>query len=160
MRRWTIINGLRRLRHFRGHGVHSPYVYSIVRDVFLRRGLYFEPRCEGLHAELVELLGRGVISRRRAVELHNIYIYCGYGSYAVDAIPHQRVDFVIRSRRCDEALIERFVSDGTTVVLLTNGEWGDREVDELIGRHGSTSVLRREYLLLFNNHLPKQHYVL
>lgn len=28
-----------RMRHFRGHGVHSPFVYAIVRQVLMRRTL-------------------------------------------------------------------------------------------------------------------------
>ena len=29
-------NRLSRARYFRGHGVHSPFVYDIVRSVFMR----------------------------------------------------------------------------------------------------------------------------
>lgn len=32
-------NRLSRARYFRGHGVHSPFVYTIVREVFMRREL-------------------------------------------------------------------------------------------------------------------------
>ena len=32
-------NRLARARYFRGHGVHSPFVYDIVREVFMRREL-------------------------------------------------------------------------------------------------------------------------
>lgn len=32
-------NRLSRARYFRGHGVHSPFVYDIVREVFMRDGL-------------------------------------------------------------------------------------------------------------------------
>lgn len=55
-----------RARYFRGHGVHSPYIYAIVRQVFMRRGLYDES-C-ALYTELVE---RGV-AKRRAEELTNL----------------------------------------------------------------------------------------
>lgn len=32
-------NRLSRVRYFRGHGVHSPFVYDIVRSVFMRDDL-------------------------------------------------------------------------------------------------------------------------
>lgn len=32
-------NRLVRARYFRGHGVHSPFVYAIVRQVFMRHDL-------------------------------------------------------------------------------------------------------------------------
>ena len=39
-----------RVRHFRGHGVHSPFAYRLVREVFMkRRHLHAAgPRCEAL----------------------------------------------------------------------------------------------------------------
>ncbi len=35
---------IRRARYFRGHGVHSPYVYAIVRKVFMRSTLIGDGR--------------------------------------------------------------------------------------------------------------------
>ena len=52
---------LARVRYFRGHGVHSPFVYDLVREVFMRRELL-----PGGHALYDALLAAGV-SRRRAV---------------------------------------------------------------------------------------------
>ena len=60
---------LRRARFFRGHGVHSPYVYDIVRKVFMQRELVSKrhagkrPRAGGAergraHAPPLSLRGR------------------------------------------------------------------------------------------------------
>ena len=37
-------NRLSRARYFRGHGVHSPFVYDLVRQVFMRDSLLPGPR--------------------------------------------------------------------------------------------------------------------
>ena len=50
---------IRRARYFRGHGVHSPYIYKIVRQVFMQRKLY-NPECD-IYTTLEE---RGIAKRR------------------------------------------------------------------------------------------------
>ena len=52
-------NRLSRARYFRGHGVHSPFVYDIVREVFMRDGLLPGDRT------VYEALTAAGISRRR-----------------------------------------------------------------------------------------------
>ena len=64
-------NRLSRARYFRGHGVHSPFVYTIVREVFMRRELL--PGDRALYGALLE----AGVSRRRAVQLQNLAIHCG-----------------------------------------------------------------------------------
>ena len=56
-------NRLSRARYFRGHGVHSPFVYDIVRSVFMRDDLLPGRR------DLYEALLTAGVSRRRAVQL-------------------------------------------------------------------------------------------
>ena len=53
-------NRLSRARYFRGHGVHSPFVYDIVRSVFMRDDLLPGRR------DLYEALLTAGVSRRRA----------------------------------------------------------------------------------------------
>ena len=60
-------SNLKRARYFRGHGVHSPFVYAVVRQVFMRSRLF----PEGATGLYYELLARG-ISQRRAVQLQNL----------------------------------------------------------------------------------------
>ena len=61
---------LSRARHFRGHGVHSPYVYDIVRKVFMQRKL--QPEGQTLHDALLAL----DVAKRRAVEIANLALHC------------------------------------------------------------------------------------
>ncbi len=51
---------------------------------------------------------------------------------------------------------------GTTVVILAPHLSPRREqmCNEIIARHNSTTLLRARYLVIFNNHLPKQHFTL
>lgn len=65
-----------RARYFRGHGVHSPFVYDLVRHVFMRAELLPGDR------SLYEALLAVGIAERRAVQLQNLAIHCGYGSLA------------------------------------------------------------------------------
>ena len=73
-------NRLSRARYFRGHGVHSPFVYAIVREVFMRRELLAGDR--GLYEAL---LAAGV-PQRRAVQLQNLAIHCGYATFGMNRV--------------------------------------------------------------------------
>lgn len=147
-----------RARYFRGHGVHSPFVYRIVRQVFMRKGLL-----EGPTALYDELLGRG-IARRRALQLQNLATFCAYDTFALDAAagPH---GLCLLTAALDAAATCERVRDaarcGATVALLDPYESRERAglCRRLVEEHGCTSVDNRGYLLLFNDKdLPKQHY--
>lgn len=72
-------NRLVRARYFRGHGVHSPFVYNIVREVFMRGELL-----PGDRAAVPALRGAGV-PERRAIQLQNVAIHCGYGTFGLNS---------------------------------------------------------------------------
>ena len=57
-------NRVSRARYFRGHGVHSPFVYAIVRQVFMQS----KPVAED---ELLASFLEAGIPRKRAVQLRN-----------------------------------------------------------------------------------------
>lgn len=69
---------LARARFFRGHGVHSPFVYAIVRQVFMKTEL-----AEGDRSLYAALRERGV-NERRAVQLQNLFIHCGYNRFGMN----------------------------------------------------------------------------
>lgn len=150
-------NRLSRVRHFRGHGVHSPYVYALVREVFMRRELL--PGDRSLYEAL---LGAG-IAPRRAVQLQNVAIHCGYAEWAVNrAAGSLCVVTCDVPRAATLQLVREAAVAGRTVALMSPCAGRERQAlcAWLVSQHRSTSVDNRGYLLLFNNHLPKQHFKL
>ena len=71
-------NRLSRARYFRGHGVHSPFVYDIVREVFMHDGLLPGDRT------VYDSLTAAGVSRRRAGQLQNLAIHCGYKTFGLN----------------------------------------------------------------------------
>lgn len=150
-----------RLRHLRGHGVHSPYIYSIVRSVFMRRNL-ITPQLAGIEKRCQRSMGK-----RAIVELQNLYTYCGYKSYEIDPLvtPKEELsEFVICSADYPTTGIEQLyeVSKvcGTTLVIELSDDERGGVCAEIVERHPSTVVDKGRYLIIFNNHLPKQHFKL
>lgn len=153
------------VRHFRGHGVHSPFVYSLVRQVFMRR------RIEGPDTALYTDLIFKHVSNRRATQLQNLYTHCGYANYAfaddTGRIDLQGIAMCIVPRECDLAHILQLAAEarrtGTTLCILAprDEHTRSRQCRRLVSAHTGTSVDNRGYLLLFNHkYLPKQHFIL
>ena len=151
-------NRLSRIRHFRGHGVHSPFVYSLVRKVFMHKGLLSEDS-RALYDALTTLK----TPKRRAIELQNCMLYCGYTTFSIDS-PECCAEFNILTEHYPTAELERALSRaaelGTTLVVLSPYLCRERKdvCQSLIARHTSTSVDNGGYILYLNNYLPKQHY--
>lgn len=154
--RW-LLDSVMRLRHFRGHGVHSPYIYNIVRRVFMHKGLIGS---DGL--DLYEQLAN-CIDIKTATELQNIATVCGYTKYQVDptAIDNES-DFIIWTKQHPINLIRESLEYGATIAVLFDGIDSDfkKLESEIWASHKSTIIKRRRYLLIFNNHLPKQRFAL
>ena len=68
---------LSRARHFRGHGVHSPFVYGLVREAFM-----FHRLRDGEHC-LYDALRRVGIFHQRAVQLRHLRMF----SYVWHLVP-------------------------------------------------------------------------
>ncbi len=151
-------NRLSRIRHFRGHGVHSPFVYAVVREVFM---------CSKPIAadELFESLIASSIPCKRAVQLRNLTTHCGYSRVGIDCDVAGH-DFVVLSAKFPTDRVgmvaEAARNVGTTLAIVA--PYANRERNEvcreIVERHCSTSIDNRGYLLVFNNHLPKQHFKL
>ena len=148
-------NRLSRARYFRGHGVHSPFVYTIVREVFMRRELL--PGDRALYGALLE----AGVSRRRAVQLQNLAIQCGYATFGLDRAD---AEFCVATRGLGRqetlGLVREAAAAGRTVAVLAPYDGCERQAlcRQLVAAHRSTSVDNRGYLLLFHNYLPKQHF--
>ncbi len=154
---------LLRLRHFRGHGVHSPYIYRIYREILMRW-------CDGVGAGELYRSIESIVGRRYAAELQQIYTYSNCVTVQVfvssrDICDYQ-TDMIICCDGVDVNTIRDVVANsiryGTTVAVISPYGNSEREsvCRALILNHHSTTLDREGYLLFFNNHLPKQHLIL
>lgn len=151
-------NRLSRVKYFRGYGVHSPFVYSLVRRVFMCRDLWPEQSAP-LYDALIE---RGV-AKRRATQLQNLMYYIEAQTFAINTSESASdltvlCDDVPNSRIHDA--YESTAQRGTTLVVMSPYESRERRAEcrALIDKHQSTTVDNRAYVIFFNNHLPKQHF--
>lgn len=146
-----------RARYFRGHGVHSPYIYAIVRQVFMCRTL------QGERDDLYRQLLQNGAPRRRAVELQNLMLHCGYEGYAINSLPEGCPYAIIGCEVGEEQtlqLVQKAAEQHATLVLSRPYDCRERTelCHRIIAAHPSTTVDNRGYLIIFNNHLPKQHF--
>ena len=151
---------VRRARYFRGHGVHSPFVYSIVRQVFMRSKFITD---DSYYTTVVyrAMLDRQ-IPHKRALQLTNLCAHCGYRdiSYGNPCA----AELMVVPQSVEPESFARYVQIaaecGATLVIMTPylNHKRDTACREIVARHKSTTVDNRGYLLIFNNHLPKQHY--
>lgn len=152
-------NRLSRAKHFRGHGVHSPFVYGLVRRAFMNKKL------ESAESPIFDALIEARVAKKRAIELQNAALYCNAKSFAIDSVECSS-DFNILSALypATEFAVPftNAVANGTTLIVMQ--PYLDRQrrnaLKELMLRHRSTVVDNRGYIIFFNNHLPKQYYKL
>lgn len=147
---------IRRARYFRGHGVHSPFVYNIVRKVFMQSKLYTAD-----NALYDELMDKGV-AKRRSVQLANLAEHCGYDNWSIDSMEDKKM--IIATLNIRHTELEQYAEyarqRGATLCIITpyNNRKRWEVCRRIIDAHPSTTVDNRAYLLIFNNHLPKQRF--
>ena len=145
-----------RARYFRGHGVHSPYVYRIVRQVFMQRKLYVTD------SDIYASLKGCDIAERRCIEIANLMTVCEYNSWVIDSMSQSELIVATLDTRYphleEYAAYARIV--GATLCIMN--PYNNRErwdvCQRIIDAHPSTIVDNRAYLLIFNNHLPRQRF--
>lgn len=155
-----LTSNLKRVRYFRGHGVHSPFVYNIVRQVFMCREL------KGVEDDLYNALIERGVPKKRSIQLQNLLTHCNYAKWCIDPSPVEvePYDFIIASIDTTPAelfaLAEATCKVGITLCILSPTLDKERHstCQKIVKSHHCTSVDNRGYLLLFNNHLPKQEF--
>ena len=107
------------------------------------------------------LLAEGTPARR-AVQLQNLAIRCGYGSFGMNRAD---ADLCVVTHALPLSATLAVVADaceaGHTVAIMEPYRDGERAdmCRRIVTGHRTTSVDNRAYLLLFNNRfLPKQHF--
>lgn len=106
------------------------------------------------------------VSQRRAIELQNLLEHCHYSTFGIDCDVEQMKDkeFVIATLKCDAPTLQQMAARATdlqtTLCILSPAydQSRDKACKALVESHRCTSIDNRGYLLLFNNHLPKQKF--
>lgn len=152
-----LTNKLSRAKYFRGHGVHSPFVYGLVRKVFMCSKLQ-----EGTDTSLYDRLVEAGVPKKRAIQLQNAMTYCSYGTFSVNG--NESGEYRIFTADYPVERLEEAYADarkaGATMVVMTPYSCRERQMAcrKIVDEHRSTTVDNRGYLMIFNNRLPKQHF--
>lgn len=96
------------------------------------------------------------------MEIVNLATYCKFQSLDIDCVSREN-DVVICSESCSEEKIEQLAdhatSHGIAIVIISPYKRLSL-CNSLLKGNQSTSIDRLNYLIFFNNHLPKQHFKL
>ncbi len=151
------------VRHWRGRGIHSPFMYAIVRSVFMQK------RIIGRDQTLYNALIQHGIGRRSGIILQNLYTHCKMERFVLvgetdTPLPLGPVFCVLLPDTSAEtvALMARHVLEqsGYLVVLAPHRSphrW--RVTQQIRWRHRCVSVDRKVMMLYFADpKLQPQHY--
>ena len=151
-----------RMRHLRGHGIHSPFVYSLIREAFMKRKLT-DGGDTGLYSELIKY-GAGKHSAR---ELQNLHSYCKYKEHVIIAgsdagIKTGSLNIIFPGSDAFDIISGGFGEPAAIVVMYPYTDSAQRKLcAQLIARKECASVDRRKYMVFFyDNKLQVQHFKL
>ena len=149
-------NKLSRAKYYHGYGVHSPFVYGLVRKAFMTKRL-----AEGSGEELYNALREKSVAEKRARQLHNTLFYIEGKDFSINNVMGEMS--ILLANYPTEQLREAYEKAKMAgITLVINQPYLNRErqneVKALVAEHRSTTVDNRAYILFFNNRLPKQHY--
>ena len=150
------------VRHYRGHGVHSPFVYRVVREVVMRKR-----EITGDDRELFDTLRIMGVSRKRSAQLQNLYALCGCGRYVVDDEWFECKEdgaMWIVSKRVDPAMLTEVVRHAEShqvvicIVYPRSNSKRYKATRKAIGEHHGLSIDSIGFVVLMcNDNRCKQH---
>ncbi len=162
LKSYILLRNCFRMNHWRGHGIHSPFMYRLVREVIVREN----PRKTG--RPLPESIAARLLSERDAAFLRNLYGYLDYPRCIVagEETPENRTLCIASADVSPEAigqLIGRIRNDHDeccVAVLGINKSYDKyRLCKKLIREENCVSVdLYRTCLFIYDARLRKQHY--
>ena len=158
---------IRRLRHWRGHGVHSPFVYNMVRTAFMSRKVNGED-----FSLYTQLCSRRMAGRRTSATLQNMFTYCGYSKalFISDGELPENINhsLIIFDKEDSLELIQQTIAaigEQQHCAIMIMNPHKDRlrhkKCNSLVESHKGVSIDKRSSLILFfDKTYRKQHYKL
>ncbi len=157
------LSWFKRKRFWRGHGVHSPFVYNMVRDAFMGKKLI-----DG-KAELYDLLrSSNIATKRTAREIQNLYTYCKHRGHTIydSQADLSQTEMVILRSCCSESHIQQVAaalegSEHKAAVIISPHSSSSRHkmCMRICDKHQGVSIDKFNILILvFDDHYLKQHY--
>lgn len=165
-RKMRYIGSYKNFRHYRGHGIHSPFVYNFVRNVIM------QTRVNGSDTRIYDAMRNQRLTPKASAQLQNLYSYLDFKGYMivsgvsdVENYNAQTLYIVTDGQREDKLgrIIEGVRKvNGYVVVLYPRHTLARmRFLERLRNGKEFLSIDNRRYLLLFfSDKLPRQHYKL
>lgn len=146
---------LSRLRHFRGHGIHSPFVYGMKRKAFMQKNRPIE------NIDIYNILIANGIRKKVARELEKVHNYCNF--HSIEIVDRENtptwvesgIFYVIKGEgRKVDTVSMLDTSQEAAIAVLDNPKTVVRLADCI-------TIQRRRYTLLFKKDgIPAQAYKL
>lgn len=152
-----------RLRHRRGYGVHSPFLYEVVRSTMMPRKMTSDDR------RLYDALRNKGVDHRSATRLQNYLLHVGYECWTIDQCPdnNQAKVLCIATRQCPTDELERLLNacqehkEEATLCVFHRSKEAKAECNRLVEQHSSMSAEKPRFTLFFHHRpLPKQHLII
>ncbi len=144
-----------RFRYRKGHNIHSPFVYNLVRDVFMPK----QSQLLCPDDDLLDKLNSFNVKPRHVQRWCQLKTYLGLNTFAIDPDQYNNEDIVIvTSLHCAKSL-SKIMEDMTNVekrvVLVVNGisknkesrEWWSKQKDQVILDYNAFGVVVFDKLL-------------
>lgn len=149
------------LRHSRGYGIHSPFLYRVVREAIMPL------RVRSKEKALYKALRAKGVGRRAATRAHNLLTTLGYTSWSIDEPNGNNEGLSIATPECQLQMIEAMVGglrtrSGAVCVIHRLGDQKRRAICKgLIIGHNCLSASKPTMKLFFSQQgVSKQHIVI
>ena len=153
---------LPRIRHARGYGIHSPLVYSLIRNVFMKKHI-------GEDTEIYDKIMETGTVNKVARDIQNFYDFYGFSGFSVNGVIHPVPGgnhlYVFSGSHiagAAEDILSVEWEKGNVVCLMPGKSKERRSLCRTVaGGHPGVSIDRKTYFLYFYNvSYEKQHYKL
>ncbi len=153
---------LLRFKYRKGHNIHSPFVYSLVRSVFMPSA----STSLTVNNDMYNKICSYNVKNRYALRWCHIHSYLEFDSYVIDPINYNNEDLVVvtamRNISSMSSLIQSMKALDKRTVLIINGISKNQENRNWWSKIDNELVLDFNYfgVMIFDKHLSPKTYKL